>query len=369
MRKCHPKNERIKRHYFAYLEEAKRMNSSSVDQAAAAIANFENTTGHRDFAAFHTEQARKFKRHLAEEINSTTGKPLAKATTYSRLMAVKSFLVWLAGQPGYRSCLTYSDMEYFNPSNNDGRIAKATHEKPVPTLAEIRHVLNSMPASTDIEKRDRAIIAFAILSGARDDAIASVSIRHVDISHRTVFQDGRDVRTKNRKTFTSSFFPVGSDIETIVENWHSFLIRERLYGPDDPLFPATLIAVSDNGLFEATGLRRKHWKNATAIRRIFRQAFEGAGLPYYNPHSFRNTLVAFGQKICKTPEMLKAWSQNLAHADVLTTLTSYGVVASNRQAEIFESLRFPGARRKLLDDEPDKETIQRVFDHLMAKVY
>jgi site-specific recombinase XerD len=99
MRKCHPKNERIKRHYFAYLEEAKRMNSSSVDQAAAAIANFENTTGHRDFAAFHTEQARKFKRHLAEEINSTTGKPLAKATTYSRLMAVKSFLVWLAGHP------------------------------------------------------------------------------------------------------------------------------------------------------------------------------------------------------------------------------------------------------------------------------
>jgi len=47
MRKHHPKNERIKRHYFTYLEEAGRMNASSVDQVAAAIAQFETSTGHR----------------------------------------------------------------------------------------------------------------------------------------------------------------------------------------------------------------------------------------------------------------------------------------------------------------------------------
>jgi len=62
----HPKNERIKRQYFAYLEEAKRMSPQSVDQSAAAITQFEVSTGYRDFAAFHIEQARKFKRHLAE---------------------------------------------------------------------------------------------------------------------------------------------------------------------------------------------------------------------------------------------------------------------------------------------------------------
>ena len=41
MRKHHPRDERIKRQYFIYLEEAKRMNASSVDQVAAAIAQFE----------------------------------------------------------------------------------------------------------------------------------------------------------------------------------------------------------------------------------------------------------------------------------------------------------------------------------------
>ena len=106
MRKHHPKNERIKREHFTYLEEARRMSAATVDQVAAALAQFEESTGHRDFAAFHYEQARKFKRVLSEAINPLTGKPLAKATIYSRLIAVKTFFVWLAGQSGYRSRLT-----------------------------------------------------------------------------------------------------------------------------------------------------------------------------------------------------------------------------------------------------------------------
>jgi integrase len=367
MRKHHPKNERIKRQYITYLEEAKRMSATSVDQAAAAIAQFEVSTGYRDFAAFHIEQARKFKRQLGEAINPATGKPLAKATIYSRLMAVKAFFVWLAGQPGYKSRLTYSDVDYFNPSNNDGRIAKATREKPKPTLEQIRHVLAVMPAGTDIEKRDRALLAFAVLSGARDDAIASMSLRHIDLVRRTVFQDARDVRTKNRKTFTSTFFPVGEDIETIVRDWVSFLTQERLFGPDDPLFPATRVEVGASGHFEVTGLDRKAWRNANAIRRIFREAFERAQLPYFNPHCFRNTLAALGEKVCSTPETFKAWSQNLAHENVLTTFTSYGVVAHERQAEILNELRRAGGEKSASATEPDEKTIQQVIAYLQRK--
>jgi len=61
---------------------------------------------------------------------------------------------------------------------------------------------------------------------------------------------------------------------------------------------------------------RRHWTTATPIRTIFREAFEGAGLPYFNPHSFRNTLVRLGQDVCQTPEQFKAWSQNLGHEGV-----------------------------------------------------
>ena len=44
-------------------------------------------------------------------------------------------------------------------------------------------------------------------------------------------------------------------------------------------------------LFEAQGLKRAHWSNANPIRTIFKETFIQAGLPYFNPHSFRNTLV------------------------------------------------------------------------------
>ena len=75
MRKHHSKNELMKHQYAAFLEEAKRMSPSTVDQTMATIALFEETTGHRDFGAFHIEQARKFKRRMDEAISPGTGRP------------------------------------------------------------------------------------------------------------------------------------------------------------------------------------------------------------------------------------------------------------------------------------------------------
>ncbi len=330
MRKHHPKNERIKRHYLAYLEEAKRMSDKTTDQVAAAIALFERSTGYKDFAAFHIEQARKFKRDMSDHINPETGKPLAIATMRSRLNHVKAFFHWLAGQPGYKSRISYSDSDYFNMSANDTRIATAKREKPVPSAGQIRHVLGSMKAETDIEKRNRALIAFTFLTGVRDDALASLKLKHVNLQSRTVFQDAREVRTKNRKTIITCFFPAGEGVEQIVRDWIGFLTIERLYGRDAPLFPSTKVGVADQGGFAALGLTCDHWSNAGAIRKIFKGAFEGAGLPYFNPHSFRNTLVGIGQQMCRTPEEFKAWSQNLGHDHVMTTFTSYGAVSSHR---------------------------------------
>ena len=98
------------------------------------------------------------------------------------LTALKRFFIWLAGQPGYKSRISYSDAEYFNLSPKETRIAKASRPTRVPTLEQIRHVIQTMPATTDVEQRDRALIAFTILTGARDGAIASFKLRHIDIT-------------------------------------------------------------------------------------------------------------------------------------------------------------------------------------------
>ena len=76
----------------------------------------------------------------------------------------------------------------------------------------------------------------------------------------------------------------------------------------------------------------------TQFGRAMKQLVRSAGLPYFNPHSFRNTLVRLGQSVCQTPEDFKAWSQNLGHDKVLATFLSYGQVASSRQREIIRGL-------------------------------
>ncbi|MBS0557000.1 MAG: site-specific integrase [Proteobacteria bacterium] len=338
MTKHNPKNERIKRQYLAYLREAERRGEATVDAVAAALARFESYNRFRDFKTFHHEQAIAFKRHLAEHDSQATGAQLSKATQYAMLAHLKRFFRWLAGQPGYKSSLCYSDAEYFNLPDKDGRIATARRLRPVPTLEQIRHVIATMPASNDVEKRNRALVAFALLTGARDSAIASLKLKHVDLAAGCVHQDARDVKTKNSKTFTTFFFPVGDDIRQIVADWVGFLRQDRLWGNDDPLFPRTKVSVGANRCFTAVGLDRAHWSNATPIRDVFKQAFAAAGLPYFNPHSFRNTLVALGERLCQSPEAFKAWSQNLGHEGVLTTFLSYGSVATARQGEIIHGM-------------------------------
>ena len=123
-----------------------------------------------------------------------------------------------------------------------------------------------MPATTDIERRDRALIAFTILTGARDGAIASFKLRHIDIAEGKIDQDAREVQTKFSKSFVTTFFPVGDDIRAVVADWVAYLRTEKLWGLDDPLFPATKVAVGDDLRFAAAGLDRKHWSNASPIR-------------------------------------------------------------------------------------------------------
>jgi len=103
--------------------------------------------------------------------------------------------------------------------------------------------------------------------------------------------------------------------------------------------------------FEASGIKKEPWATANPIRVIFKQAFTSAGLDYFNPHSFRNTLATLGEQICQTPEEFKAWSQNLGHNQVLTTFLSYGEVQPQKQSEIFQKLKEPKTENEASSDE------------------
>lgn len=346
MRKHNSNNERIKRRYLVFQEQARRQSVATVDAIAKSLCRFEEYTKWQDFKKFHFEHAIGFKKDLRAQTNSQTGNLLSKSTINSTLSHLKRFFEWLSQQSGYRSKVNYSDAEYFNLSEKEVRIASASRPRPFPTIEQVKHVLQKMPVESEIQRRDRALVAFILLTGARDSAAASLSLKHVDLAQNSVFQDARDVSTKASKTFTTYFFPVGEEILEIFTSWIYYLRQELMWGNNDPLFPSTKIALID-GQFAPSGLKREHWKTSSPIREVFRSAFASAGLPYFNPHSLRKTLVQLAEQRCRTPEEFKAWSQNLGHENVMTTFSSYGNVSDSRVSELLQA----GTKRCNVQDE------------------
>ncbi|MEO6202494.1 MAG: hypothetical protein ABIU05_13555 [Nitrospirales bacterium] len=140
-----PHYERIKRQYFVYLKEAKRHSEDPIDGVAKALNRFKTYTKFRDFKTFLSQEALAFKKHLAEQESAVSGERLSLATRNATFPNLKRFFQWLAWQPGFKSCLSYSDAEYFNLSEKDTRVANANQERPVPMLKQITLVIVNCP--------------------------------------------------------------------------------------------------------------------------------------------------------------------------------------------------------------------------------
>lgn len=323
------KNERIKRDFLNYRKYARRLSDMSLDRDLAALERFDVWNGRKDFVHFHIEWAMGFRTHL-EHVKSTTGKPLGKSTTRAIMAVMREFVIWLSQREGFRSRVRARDAEYFSLSRRDEAEARAAPERPAPSITQAKRALSKLPASTPHELRDKAIFSLLCLTGIRVAALVSLRIKHVDLIEKSVTQNPREVATKFGKridTFLTKGFP---EAEDTLAAWLKHLDERELYGPDDPLFPATALKATVANGFQADGFDRRPWKTTEPVRKIVNSAFKAANLPAFGPHSFRHMLARHVTRTCTSVAELVATSQNLGHTDVLTTLRSYGQIDRDR---------------------------------------
>lgn len=338
MPEFNPVNELVKKQYEDALLHGKHRDPKTVRAVWDAITLFESFTEQADFKTFNRDQAKDFKKWLEKQTNKE-GELLSLSTVRGVLNNIREFFLWLAIHPKYVRKVDGRAVEYLRLSNNDNRAARSSREKTPPTLDELARALAAMPYHTDIKKRDRALFAFLILTCMRDDALVSIRMADVDIAQKTVWQDPKHVRTKFRKGILTAFVtaPIPS-AETIFMDWYVYARDVLGFTQNDPLFPQTLVIANPETLsFEVRGLSREPWANAAPVRAIFKQAFANVGLSYFNPHSFRNTIVQWAEKIC-TPYEFKAISQNLGHEHAMTTYNSYGKLSERAQIEAIGNL-------------------------------
>lgn len=331
-------NERVKRKYLEWEKEANGKSNSTAINIQNYLYLYEEYLGFKSFKYFNKNDAIGFKKYLMQKKSKRTGTLVSKTYLLHATRSVSDFFKWLAIQPGYKSKIHLSDIQYFNLQEKDVKIARMPKSKRYPTLEQIEHVVKSMPEDTDIQKRNRALIAFMAISGARVQAVASFKLKHIFLKEQRIEQRPDEVKTKNSKMIVTYFFPVGDFLQQIFIDWITFLRKEKLCDDEVPVFPSAILSLDANNKFTRSRLSSLPCRSTTSLRTVVADAFRAAGLSYYNPHSFRDTIVQLGYKYCKTPEEFKAFSQNIGHNSPLTTFTSYGSVDEYKQGNIIKNL-------------------------------
>jgi integrase len=117
-----------------------------------------------------------------------------------------------------------------------------------------------------------------------------------------------------------------------------FLINVKLFGMDDALFPKAKVGLIEGQGFGNLGLSRECYANTGPLRKIIRKTFANVKMKDFTPHSFRKTLTKHGNDVCKTMADWKAWSKNLRHDNIATTINSCMPMTTQEQLETMRKL-------------------------------
>lgn len=363
MIKINNKNECIKRKFFTRLKEAEGCCDSTINCINKAILLYEDFTKQCDFATFSQKKAIDFKDWLAKRQHRKKSISLVTYNTYLRYL--RKFFIWLSGEPGYRSKITPDKVAYLKISKKDERIATQSTPRNYPSLEYVLNLTKSIKIITEIDKRDRALISFTLLTGMRDKAIATLPITCLDQKELIIRQNPRDgVETKFSKYISTTIFKFDEILLNYFLDWVKHL-KNIGFGSQDPLFPRSKRNQTHNNLSfdNSTEVEPVFWKGTGRIREIFKTRSKLASLPYFPPHTFRHLAVDLALKSCKTGDQIKAISQNFGHENIATTMYSYANYDDNKLNQIIKSIDFSG------NDEKTKEKqVQEITKIVLAQI-
>lgn len=358
--KVNPKNERIKRRFFRWLKGADGCCDSTVSAVEKAILLYEDFAKGEDFALFNPDKAIEFKEWLS--LRTHKGKQLAPVTYSTYLRFLRKFFGWLCNESGYKSRVKINSVGFLRLTEKEERIAAQPSRRNYPSLEYVQKLADSVKVECEVDLRDRALIAFTLMSGMRDSAIASLPFGCFDEESRIITQNPRQgVQTKFSKNIQTSLIPFSDTLLTYFMEWVQHL-KSKGFGIQDPLFPRTkLLQGQDNMSFDrGREVARVFWQAAGRIREIFRLRAKQAEQPYFPPHTFRHLAFDLALKACRTGDQIKAISQNFGHEYVATTFASYANYEPRRLAEVIQGITLSGDSKTAISEDIIQEVVQKL---------
>lgn len=324
-------NEKIKKTYYYHCKV--KMQEKTVRQIAKAIEKYEEFTGYENFKLFNYKRAERYVRHLREENLS-----LNTISLYLRLL--RGFFTWLAYQTGYKSQINLTNIEMLSLTNNEMNSINKKIINDYPTFEQAKAVFNLINPVYEIDMRDKALFALAVLTGMRAEALMTVSIGAVNLKKMEILQSSRNhTKTKFGKDILTKIFNFDDDMQAYFIEWYRYLKEIKLFGNTDPLFPKTKhLQTEENLSFVCNEIDFEYWQSYTSIHKIFKERAINAGIPEFSPHKYRHLSVYLALEKCRNGLEIKAVSQHFGHEDVRTALETYTNLSTVQLSDTLEKI-------------------------------
>jgi integrase len=351
-----PGNERV---LHLYLKFAGQFHARTVEAIMAAIRGFEAFHHGKPFDRLKSDDVSAWRDHLLKRGSPGSPEGLSRSTVRHHASHLRRFLGWLVKQDGHRR-LNGSLSDYARLPKGQSAALLQPEPSAYPTPEEAAAMITAMPTGSLIERRDRAVVATAFLTGLRAATLASLRFGDIDVIDQSVRIDARHVRAKNGKSQQIFWFPVGPAFEGVVEAWLEELGHLGARA-GDAAFPPNEALGSRSRLVRKSGQPIACWKSEDGIGRAFRAACEAAGLQRYTPHAARHCLAALGNRICRKEEDREAWSKNMGHSTRQVTVSHYAKLTPAEHKSAMAKMR-----RGDTETEDDKDLLLAYHEHRLV---
>lgn len=324
-------NEKIKKEYYKRLAIKKQ--EKTIRQIAKSIEKFEEFTEYKDFKLFNFKIAEKYIKHLKEE-------ELSLNTINSYLRNLRNFLEWLSMQTGYKSKISLADVELLSLSHNELNSINKKIINDFPTFEQAKAIFESINPLNDVDKRDKALISFAVLTGMRAEALMTISIGAINVDKMEVFQSKQNnTKTKFGKDILSKIFNFDDEMQACFLEWYRYLKEIKLFSNTDPLFPKTKARQTEDNLsFIHDEIEPYFWQSNSSISNVFKERAKKASMPAFSPHKYRHLSIYLALQKCRNGLEIKVISQHFGHEDVRTALETYSNLSPMQLSETLEKI-------------------------------
>ena len=360
-------NVEIIRKYFIHIHKGIGYKKSTTNSKIRDVTEYERYLNGLDFRRLTEQIAIDYQNLLRER--KWQGKEVSLKTIGQKLSAIIEFYNWLMIQPGYKSKVHQPSIIYFGlPLGERNAIKTQENLKLYPSLEHILNLVESIIGDSEVAMRDRALISLLLLSGIRVKTITTLEIGDFDIGTLRITLDPlKHAEVKKNKALILRLLVFNKILLKHFLDWITYLKDSRKFTLDDPIFTSTQLKFKQGtNSYIAIDVSNKRWESTNPINNILKKRSKEAGLKYYNPHSYRDTIPNLCKKLGLDYKEQSAVSLNLGHNTLFITEENYGKMKPTTRLDILSEIDF--TKSKNVNHEQRFDSLDKKLDIMMQKL-